>query len=414
MTLAAEYPVRADVRPGAPPVLRRLEVPEVRQLRYDTDERPFLVLFETTRACDLACAHCRAEAQSACHPDELSTAEVTAVLDDLATAGAPRPIVVLTGGDPFKRADLRELVAHGSGLGLAMAVSPSGTPLATESNLAAVRAAGAGVVSFSLDGAGPATHDAFRGVPGSFALTVGACRAARRVGLRLQVNTTLTAATVDELPDTVRLVRELDAGLWSVFFLVPTGRGRTLGALGPDEVEDVLHLLAEASSTLILKTTEAPQYRRVLHERAERGPVDAAGERGPLYHRLRDRMLEALASGPPAGPASPRGAGHAAGGSIRAPLAVGDGSGVVFVSHVGEVFPSGFLPLAVGNVRERPLTELYRTSSLLRSLRDRDRLGGHCGRCEFRQVCGGSRAQAYAATGDPLAADPNCPYRPGG
>jgi len=405
-----------EVPSGVPntPALRRLDVPEVRQLRYDVDERPFLVLFETTRACDLACAHCRAEAQPACHPDELSTAEVTTVLDDLATAGSPRPIVVLTGGDPFKRADLRLLIEHGSALGLAMAVSPSGTPLATEANLAAVRAAGAGVVSFSLDGAAAGTHDAFRGVPGSFALTVAACRAARRVGLRLQVNTTMTADTVHELPETARLVRELDAGLWSVFFLIPTGRGRGLGALGPTEVEDVLHLLAEASATMTLKTTEAPQFRRVLHQRAGLGEVEAAGDRGPLYHRLHHRLQEVLDEPSPVGRPHPRPTGHPGGAARRAPLAVGDGSGVVFVSHTGEVFPSGFLPLSVGTVRDRPLTELYRTSPLLRSLRDRDRLGGACGRCEFRQVCGGSRAQAYAVTGDPLAADPNCPYSPGG
>ncbi len=342
--------------PTARPVLRRLEVPEVRQLRYDVDRRPFLVLMETTRACDLACAHSRAEAQPVCDPDELSTAEVTAVLDDLATAGAPRPIVVLTGGDPFKRSDLRELIGHGTSLGLAMAVSPSGTPLATESNLAGVRAAGAGVVSFSLDGAAAATHDAFRGVPGSFALTVEACRAARRVGLRLQVNTTVTAATVDELPETVRLVRALDAGLWSVFFLVPTGRGRSLGALDADEVEDVLHLLAEASGTVTLKTTEAPQYRRVLHERAARGPAADGAGRGPLYHRLHDRLREALDATTPVAVTDVGAGGRTHGASRRAPLAVGDGSGVVFVSHVGDVFPSGFLPIAVGNRRDRPLT----------------------------------------------------------
>ena len=396
-----------------PPALLRTEVPEVRQFHHDIDQRPFLVLFETTRACDLACIHCRAEAQPVCDPDELSTAEVTAVLDDLASAGPPRPIVVLTGGDPFKRADLLELVADGSSLGLAMAVSPSGTPLVTEVNLAGVRAAGAGVVSFSLDGAGPATHDAFRGVPGSFALTVDACRAARRVGLRLQVNSTLTAATVDELPEMVQLVRDLDAGLWSVFFLVPTGRGRRLGGLDPEETEDVLHLLAEASSTVTLKTTEAPQYRRVLHERTT-SDVGRLGEgRGALYRRLHHRLHEALVSVPPAG-RRPGSGGRGSGASRRAPLAVGDGSGVVFVSHVGEVFPSGFLPLAVGNVRERPLTEIYRASPLLRALRDRDGFGGRCGRCEFRGVCGGSRAQAFAATGDPLGADPTCPYQPGG
>ena len=272
------------------PANGRVDVPEVRRLRYDLDRRPFLVLFETTRACDLACTHCRAEAQPACHPDELTTAEVTGVLDDLAAAGPPRPIVVLTGGDPFKRTDLTTLIAHGSAAGLAMAVSPSGTPLATEANLAAVRAAGSGAVSFSLDGPEASSHDTFRGVPGSFALTVDACRAARRVGLRLQVNSTVTAGTVDALPEMARLVRDLDAGLWSVFFLVSTGRGRRLGALDADGIEDVLHLLADVSPHLALKTTEAPQYRRVLHQRAGAGPGGPPAPHGPLYRRLRDRM----------------------------------------------------------------------------------------------------------------------------
>jgi radical SAM protein len=391
----------------------RLEVPEVRHLHYDLDERPFLVLFETTRACDLACSHCRAEAQSERDPCELTTAEVTGVLDDLAGTGSPRPIVVLTGGDPFKRADLTGLIAHGSAAGLAMAVSPSGTPLATEANLVAVRAAGAGAVSFSLDAPDADTHDAFRGVPGSFDLTVNACRAAGRVGLRLQVNSTVTAATVDALPEMVRLVHELGAGLWSVFFLVSTGRGRQLGALGSDEIEDVLHLLADASASMALKTTEAPQYRRVLHQRALAGPDNPAGERGPLYHRLHDRLMAVLDETAGLTPSRPV-HGTDPTRSRRAPLAVGDGSGVVFVSHVGDVFPSGFLPLSVGNVRHRPLTEIYRNSPVLRGLRDRDRLGGKCGRCEFRQVCGGSRSQAFAATGDPMAEDPNCSYWPAG
>jgi len=227
------------------------------------------------------------------------------------------------------------------------------------------------------------------------------------------VNSTVTAGTVDALPEMARLVRDLDAGLWSVFFLVSTGRGRRLGALDADAIEDVLHLLADASPRLALKTTEAPQYRRVLHQRAEAGPMGPPGRRGPLYHRLHDRMVAAL--GEPSETTVPC---PTPGGdpdrSRRAPLAVGDGSGVVFVSHVGEVYPSGFLPLAVGNVRDRPLTEIYRSSPVLRALRDRDRLGGRCGRCEFRQVCGGSRSQAYAATGDPMAEDPNCAYIPAG
>lgn len=395
MTIATERPTQAPAH-----------VPEVRRLRFDVGTRPFLVLFETTRACDLSCRHCRAEAQPERHPRELGTEEVVAVLDDLAAAGAPRPIVVLTGGDPFKRVDLFELVSHGSSRGLAMAVSPSGTPLASPANLARLAGAGAGSVSLSLDGATADTHDAFRRVPGSFDLTVGACRAAVDLGLRLQVNTTMTAATVHQLPELADLVRSLGATLWSVFFLVTTGRGRELGGLDADETEDVLHLLADLAGTMALKTTEAPQYRRVLHQRAA---GESTGRRGPLFHELIGRIPPAggVGTGTAERHGSPAGTG-----ARRSPLAVGDGRGVVFVSHVGDVSPSGFLPLVAGNVRQLPLTEIYRTAPLLRALRDRDSLEGRCGRCEFREVCGGSRAQAYAATGNPLAEDPTCPYVP--
>ncbi|MHB1787653.1 MAG: radical SAM protein, partial [Acidimicrobiales bacterium] len=212
-----------DIGPGAMPGLRRLH--------FDLGARPFLVLFELTRSCGLACRHCRADAVSARHPDELSTKEVRAVLDDLSSLGAPRPIVVFTGGDPLCRADLVALVRHGARAGLSIAVSPAGTPLASRGRLAALRHAGAGAVSFSLDGASPAAHDGFRRVTGSFAWTLAGCQAAQAVGLRLQINTTVSAETVSELPAICRLVAELGANLWSVFFLVPTGRARSLRAL---------------------------------------------------------------------------------------------------------------------------------------------------------------------------------------
>lgn len=386
--------------PSSPPaaVAAGIRIPH-----FDLGQRPFLVLFELTRACELACRHCRAEACPGAHPDELTTAEVRAVLDDLAALGAPRPIVVLTGGDPFTRSDLTELIAHGSRLGLAMALSPSGTPLATADRLAAARAAGAHTVSFSFDGAGAATHDDFRGVAGSFGWTLDGCRAARAVGLRLQINTTVTAATVAELPGIARLVRDLDAGLWSVFFLVETGRGRQLQALDAEQTEDVLHALADLAPVVALKTTEAPHYRRVLAQRAD---ADPAG-RGPLYHQLAAGFTEQLqlSAWPPAADPARRRAG-------RPPLAVGDGRGVVFVSHTGEVFPSGFLPVSTGNVRLQPLSRIYAGAWLLQRLRDPMGLGGRCGRCSYRFICGGSRARAFAATGDPLAEDPACPYDP--
>lgn len=376
----------------------------VRVPRLDLDRRPFLVLFELTRACDLACRHCRAEAQPLRHPDELTTAEVQAVLDDLAGLGPPRPIVVLTGGDPFKRADLVQLVRHGASLGLSVAVSPSGTPLVTDVRLRQLRQAGARVVSLSLDGAGPTTHDAFRGVPGSFARTTRACRAAVDAGLRLQINTTVTAGTVHDLPDILRLVADLGVNLWSVFFLVATGRGRHLAPLSATETEEVLHFLYDASTVVPLKTTEAPQFRRIVAERMSGGPAPGptAGLYDSLTTALRDLAPPPRSPGPTAPQTHPR----------RPPLAVGDGRGVVFVSHTGEVSPSGFLPVVVGNVREAPLPTIYRHAPLLQALRDPDRLGGRCGCCPYRSVCGGSRARAHAAYGDPLAEDPGCPYLP--
>lgn len=378
----------------------------VRVPHFDVATRPFLVLLELTRACDLACRHCRAEALPTRHPDELTAAEVRAIFEDLAALGAPRPIVVLTGGDPFKRPDLAALVRSGAQLGLSMAVSPSGTPLSTRDRLAQLRDAGAGVVSFSIDGASPVNHEGFRGVDGSYAWTLQACHDARAVGLRLQINTTVTATTVEDLPEICRLVRDLDANLWSVFFLVTTGRGRLLSALNPSETEDVLHFLNAASFVVPLKTTEAPQYRRVV---AEHAAGASTTERGDLYRALIDRLSGLFPSAfAPEGSQS-----HAAPSVRRRPLAVGDGRGVVFVSHTGEVSPSGFLPVVAGNVRDARLIDIYRHTTLFRDLRDPDRLSGRCRRCEYRAVCGGSRARAYAAHGDPLAEDPACPYVPG-
>lgn len=235
----------------------------LRRLRFDLEARPFLVLAELTRACDLACRHCRADSVAARDPGELTTDEVKGMLDDLASLGAPRPRVVFTGGDPLHRPDLDELVAHGAAAGLSMAVSPAGTARATPERFAALRAAGAGAVSLSIDGADPATHDAFRRVTGSYEWTVRACQAAAGAGLRLQVNTTVSRDTVRDLPGIARLVADLGA-MWSVFFVVPVGRGQALRPLEADETEDVLQFLHGLAALLPLKTTEAPAYRRVV------------------------------------------------------------------------------------------------------------------------------------------------------
>lgn len=373
----------------------------VRTLRQDVDERPFLVIWEVTRACALVCAHCRADAQHHRDPLELSTDDGRRLLDDLAAYGAPRPMVVLTGGDPFERSDLEELVAHGTAAGLHVSLAPSVTPLLTDERLAGLRAAGGSAVSLSLDGAGPGTHDGFRGVDGVFERTLEAAGKVRAAGFRLQINTTVTAANVDELPSVLDIVTGLGASLWSVFFLVPTGRGEQLASLSAEDTEEVLHWLHEVGDRVPVKATEAPQFRRIALQRASAaGAVDEQYPPGPLRLRLR-------AATPPAEdrPDAPQR-------MPRPPLDVNAGRGFAFVDHRGGVHPSGFLPQSAGSVRTESFREIYRDSGLFRSLRDPDRLGGRCGRCEFREICGGSRSRAFAWTGDALAEDPGCAYLP--
>ncbi|GAA0250558.1 TIGR04053 family radical SAM/SPASM domain-containing protein [Saccharothrix mutabilis subsp. mutabilis] len=383
--------------------MRRSDI-AVRVPRQAAGDRPFLVIWEATRACPLACLHCRASARPARDPLELDTAEATDLMAQVAEFGRPAPLFVITGGDPFQRPDLTELVRRGTDLGLAVSVSPSGTPTLTREALAGLRAAGARAISLSLDGAGPRTHDGFRGVPGVHDLTTRAWDAAADLGLKVQINTTVTRDTVNELPEIAAQVRDRGAMLWSVFFLVPTGRGRELSSLDATETEDVLNALYDLGENVPVKTTEAHHFRRVCLQRAElarRGvPHEDALGLGPLYRRLRAALD---ARGLTDRPRRPR----------RPPLLVGSANGFVFVSHRGEVHPSGFLPLAAGDVRTRRLPDIYRTAPLFTALRDPDRLKGRCGACEFRAVCGGSRARAYATTGDVHAEEPTCGYRPG-
>ncbi|EWT04810.1 pyrroloquinoline quinone biosynthesis protein PqqE [Intrasporangium chromatireducens Q5-1] len=395
------------MRETAPPETdstERAELAErraVRRLRHDPGDRPMIVIWEVTRACALVCRHCRADAQHRRDPHELTTEQGTALLDDIAGFGAPYPIVVLTGGDPFERPDLAELVRHGHGLGLHMALSPSVTPRLTPAVLAELRAAGAGAVSLSLDGATAATHDTFRGVRGVFDQTLVAAQDVKAAGFRLQVNSTVTRGNVDELPELLRRVLDLDVSLWSVFFLVPTGRGQLLEALTAEQVEDVLHWLHDVSDLVALKTTEAPHYRRVAIERARAAasgaPTPVLGE---LYHRLT------------AATAPIRAERHTSRRRGRPPIEVNSGRGFAFIDHRGDVYPSGFLPQRCGNVLDGGFRDIYRTSPVLRSLRDPDQLTGKCRSCEFREVCGGSRSQAYAVNGDVLGSDPNCVYVP--
>ncbi|MFY4811677.1 radical SAM/SPASM domain-containing protein [Haloarcula sp. AONF1] len=342
--------------------------------KLDLDEQPLVLIWEVTQACELACKHCRADAQPRRHPDELSTAEGKALLDEAREFGDGQ-LVVLSGGDPLAREDLPELVDYGTEQGLRMTLTPSGTNSITRDRLAELDNAGLRRLALSIDGGDSASHDTFRGESGSFEATMEAAEVARDLDIPLQINTTVCAETVEQLPAIRDIVADLDAVLWSVFFLVPVGRGRVLTPIAPERAERVLSWLHEVSdeASFGLKTTEAPHYRRVAIQNQE----DGAGG-------LKRRM------------------------GVRA------GKGFAFVSHTGEVFPSGFLPKSAGNVRKESVVDIYRESSLFQQLRDDDALTGKCGACRYRTVCGGSRSRAYATTGDPLAADPLCDYQPDG
>ena len=341
-------------------------------------DTPFIAIWETTRACALACVHCRAEAVPRRDRGELTTDEGKALLERLRAFGDPPPLVVFTGGDPLRRPDIAELVSHGRDIGLVVSLTPSGTAAATEERLRGLRDAGLARLAVSLDAAAAEAHDAFRRVRGSHRNTLRIIDRARALGLDLQINTTVGRRTVGELPALAEQVAGFGAVLWALFFLIPVGRAQADQALGADEIEDVLHWTAELAprARFGIKTTEAPQYHRVLAQRRV----------GPGHGRP----------------------------AMRAPRAVTDGNGFVFVDHVGNICPSGFLPIPAGNIRTDDLVAVYRQHPLFLSLRDPARLGGRCGRCEWRARCGGSRARAYALTGDALAEDPGCPHEPNG
>lgn len=365
-----------------------------RTTHVDLDQRPILVFWESTRACLLACRHCRAEALPHAVPGELTHEESVAFIETLADFGRPAPILVITGGDALMRPDLLELVDAARATGVPVALAPSVTPLLTDELLAELRARGVKVASVSLDGATAATHEGLRQVAGHFAETLAAVRRLRSHGLVVQVNTVVTAENVEELPAIAKLVRDSGASIWEVFFLVQVGRGTAMGELSPAENEDVCHFLYEASRYgFIVRTVEGPFFRRVVAWREAGRPVEA----GPLYERLAAGLLDQLGEPSAESKAQTKG--------------TRDGRGIVFVSSTGDVYPAGFLPVTLGNVRERTVAELYREHPLMRDIRAA-RFSGRCGRCEYSDLCGGSRARAFASSGDPLGEDPACAYVP--
>ncbi|MCZ6620696.1 MAG: TIGR04053 family radical SAM/SPASM domain-containing protein [Deltaproteobacteria bacterium] len=344
-------------------------------------DAPFLTYWEITRACDLACRHCRADAITQRDPRELTTSESKELLKKIRGFGECAPHLVLTGGDPLKRPDFFDFLEYGASLGLRMSVAPSGTIALTRDVLKRFKATGVESISLSLDGSTAERHDSFRGVSGCFARTFEAAHLACEEGLGLQVNTLATEQTEAELPEIYRLVSQLDLMRWSVFFLIGVGRGQALKELTPERCEALHHWLYDLSreASFAVATTEAPHFRRVAYTRMRAEGIPSA--------RIRQ---------------TPVGRGF----GIR------DGNGIMFIGHTGEICPAGFLPLVAGNVRSAHIVDIYRESELFRKIRETSGFKGRCGICEFKDICGGSRARAYATYGDCLAEDPACSYQP--
>jgi radical SAM protein len=346
----------------------------------DLSQRPLVVIWETTQACDLACVHCRACAQPKRSLLELTTEEAKNFMRDVAELRPP--IFILTGGDPLKRVDIYHLVECAASLGLRPAMTPSVTPLLTRTAIQELKRAGLSRLAVSLDGSRPELHDAFRGVHGAFSRTLEAIYWANEAHLPIQINTCISKRNLHDLDNMAALLRQFRIVVWSAFFLVPTGCGQAADLPTAQEFENVFFDLNRLSKEVPfkIKTTEAQHYRRFLLQHRPR--------LADLWHDSSTKH------------------------NIPGLLPINDGKGFVFVSHIGEVFPSGFLPISAGSVRQQSLARIYRDSPLLRSLRDSSNLKGKCGECEFKEICGGSRARAYAMTGDLFAQEPCCIYTP--
>ena len=354
----------------------------------DFSQAPFTIAWEVTRACAYACVHCRADAQHRPDPDELTTQEAIRLIDRLADFGSP--ILIFTGGDPMMRRDLFDLIAYATQRGLRCSLTPTATALPTPERLRQAKEAGIRRIALSLDAPQAETHDQFRQVTGSWERTMRILRSAQEVGLSAQVNTTVSRYNIDPLPEMVPFVEQVGAVQWSVFFLVPTGRAQTPWMVSPQEHERIFHWLFDLSgwAPFDIKATAAPMYRRVAIERKK---AEQGGD----------------------GQVSFQGAGFQyADGLHRPTRGVNDGNGFLFISHTGEIMPSGFLPLPAGNVRKQDIVQVYRQHPLFQELRDPDQLKGKCRVCAYREVCGGQRGRAYGVTGDYLESDPACAYEP--
>jgi len=350
--------------------------------RSDFSRNPMLVYWEMTQACGLACKHCRAEAMPRAHPLELKTAESRAFIRQLVQFRPNPPHLILTGGDPLSRPDLFELIDYARSLGLGVSITPSATTELSEAAILNLQKHGIQALGLSLDGSTASRHDAIRGIEGTFERTLHAARYAGRIGLPIQINTLVSEETSMDLPSIYELLHHFPVMRWSLFFLISVGRGKALNEVTPERAEQLMRWVIDVlpQAPFAIKTTEAPFFRRIALSVVQTAPKSES-------------------------------AGYAD--SIRSGFQIRDGHGVMFVSNTGDIYPSGFLPLSCGNVRKDSVVDAYHNSDLFRALHRPSTFQGRCGRCEYSHLCGGSRARAFAHSGDPLGEDPLCLYQPG-
>ncbi|KJF18554.1 MULTISPECIES: radical SAM protein [Acidithrix] len=327
-----------------------------------------VITWELTKACHLHCRHCRARAIPNRNEGELDIDEIQSVLLDISNRLPRKPIMVFTGGDPTERPDLDEILKSSIEMGFITSISPSVTNRVTPELVYHWAELGVRAISLSIDGPSPEIHDRFRGVKGTFERSIEIARTVVDAKMSLQINTSIGRFTLDGLAEMADLAKDLKVSSWEVFFVIPMGRAKLSSALDSSEMEEVLRYLATFSRSVDFRVTAvgAPQFQRVLHEM---------------------NYLETSGLRP----------------SVR------EGRGFAFIDHLGEVYPSGYLPLSGGNVRSQSLVDIYSSSPLFTSMRDPSNYSGACGSCDYSGFCGGSRARAFAVTKDVLASDPGCP-----
>lgn len=354
---------------------------EARRYMHNREHELRLLFWELTEGCNLKCKHCRATAQPGRNPEELDTGEALALIDDLITFADP--ILILTGGEPLYRDDVFEIASYASGKGLRVALATNGT-LVTPEIARRVREAGIIRASISIDGADAETHDGFRGIPGAFEAALNGAALLQEEEIEIQFNMTVTRHNVNQLEALLELARSRRAKALHLFMLVPVGCGVQLAdtdMLPAEEYEEVLKWFYAASKRIPMefKATCAPHYFRVMRQEAAKEGVTIT----PQTHGMAAMTKGCLA-----------------------------GTSVAFVSHKGQVQPCGYLPVKAGNIREEPLSAIWRNSPVFRRLRDPNQLTGKCGVCNYRPVCSGCRARAYSMTGDYMSEEPFCVYTP--